>query len=91
MAEARHELTLFVREHGEQIEAWQVAELHLLEVALRERLAEIGVAVTPDVAAAIMAAATLLVPNTPEFGGDTRCVLGELALLGLALLDDQPT
>ena len=81
-------LTTVVRANAAEMEAWQAAELHLLHQALRERLADLGVSLTPDVALALMATATLLAPTTPEWGGDVRCTLGEIALLGLRLLED---
>jgi hypothetical protein len=83
----RERLAMLVREQSHSAEAWQSAEAHLLSVALRERLAALGVAVTPDVAVALMATATLLGTSTPEWGGDARCTLEEIALLGLDLLD----
>ena len=89
MAEGREQLATVVRSQCDQLEAWQAAELYLLEQALRERLADIGVAATPDVAAALMATALLLAQHTPEFGGDVRCTLGEIAILGLALLGEE--
>lgn len=85
------ELTTLVRAQAAEMEAWQAAEVHLLGQALRERLLELGVAPTADVAVALMAAATLLAPYTPEWGGHARCTLGEVALLGLELLgEDAP-
>ena len=88
MGEDRTGLTGVVRAQAEGMEAWQAAELHLVEQALRERLALLGVTVTPDVAAALMATATLLGDHAPEWGGDVRCGLQEVALLGLRLLED---
>jgi hypothetical protein len=35
-----------------------------------------------------MATATLLGEHAPEWGGDARCSLREIALLGLRLLDE---
>ena len=89
MAEARENLTTVVRAQSAALEAWQAAELHLLETAFRDRLAALGVAVTPDVAVALMATATLLGDCVPEWGGDARCALGEVAQLGLRLLDEE--
>jgi hypothetical protein len=68
-------------------EIWQTAELHLLERAFADRLAEAGITPTPEAAATLMAAATFLVEHTPEWGGDARDALGELAALGLRLLE----
>ena len=84
----REGLTTVVRTQAAEMQPWQAAELHLLQQVLRERLADLGVEVTPDVAVALMATATLLAPSTPEWGGDVRCVLGEIALLGLRMLED---
>lgn len=69
------------------LEAWQAAELHLLVQALRRRLEGLGVPVTPELGVALMAVATLLGDHAPEWGGDVRGSLGEIALLGLHLLD----
>ena len=53
---------------------------------LRERLAVLGVEVTPDLSVTLMAVAMLLAEHSPEFGGDARDALGEIAQLGLNLL-----
>ena len=84
----REGLTTVVRTQAAEMAPWQDAELHLLHQALRERLDDLGVRCDADVALALMATATLLAPSTPEWGGDVRCTLGEIALLGLRLLDD---
>ena len=86
MAGNRETLTTMVETQSAELEAWQAAELHLLECALRERLEAVGVAVTPNVAVALMATATLLGDSAPEWGGNARCALGEVAQLGLRLL-----
>ena len=65
-----------------------VAGTCLLESELRERLEVLGVEVTPDVSVALMAVAMLLAEHSPEFGGDCRDALGEIAQLGLSLLMD---
>ena len=88
MGAGRTELEALVRTQSCDLEAWQAAELHLLEQAFRARLADLGVLVTPDVAVALMATATLLGNNIPEWGGDARCALGEVAQLGLRLLEE---
>lgn len=80
-------LATLVRAQAGDMDPWQAAELHLLTQALRQRLVELDVAVTPDVAVALMATATLLGEHVPEWGGDARCSLGEIALLGLQLLE----
>lgn len=86
--EGAEQLTTLVRAQASEIEAWEAAELHLLEQAYRQRLEALGVQTSPDVAVALMAAATLLGQHVPEWGGDARTTLGEIALLGLRLLDD---
>ena len=70
-----------------EAEPWQAAELHLLEQALRHYMSEAGVAITPDVALALMVTSTFLAVHTPDTGGDARASLGEIALLGLRLLE----
>jgi hypothetical protein len=67
---------------------WERAQDHLVLGSLVERLGELGVEVTPAVAVALMGAAMLLAEGTEEFGGDARDVLGDLAALGLALLEE---
>ena len=89
MDNGRLPLASRIRAQARDLEAWQVAELHLLEGALRHRLAVLGVEATPDVAAALMATATLLAEHAPEWGGDVRCSLGEVAQLGLRLLEGE--
>lgn len=88
---SRQQLASLVREQAANTEVWQDAELHLLEQALVERLAAVGVEVTPDVAVALMATATLLGQHLPEWGGDARCSLAEVAFLGLQLLERPAT
>ena len=83
----RDQLESFVRAVSSEAEPWQEAELHLLEQALRHYLDEAGVGVTPDVAVALMVASTFLAVHTPEGGGDARATLGEIAILGLRLLE----
>lgn len=78
MADDRDSLTMMVRAQAVELEVWQAAELHLLEQAFRARLAALGVPLTPDVAVALMATATLLGEAIPEWGGDARCALGRL-------------
>lgn len=81
------ELTTLVRAQASEIEAWQAAELHLLEQAYRDHLEALGVHATADVAVGLMAAAVLLGRHAPEWGGDVRSSLAEIALLGLRLLE----
>jgi hypothetical protein len=79
-------LASLVRAQAEDREAWEWAELCCVESVLRERLQTLGIEPTPEVAVAIMAAAILLAERTPEWGGDSRDVLADLAVLGLNLL-----
>jgi hypothetical protein len=86
VADDREELTTLVRRQAENRECWEWAELCCVESLLRERLAEVGVDPSPDLGVALMALAMLLAEREPEFGGDSRDVLGDVALLGLNLL-----
>lgn len=70
-----------------EAEAWQTAELHLLDRAFAARLDEAGIPPTPEAAATLMAAAVFLANHTPEWGGDARETLTELGALGLRLLE----
>lgn len=83
-------LATVVRAHAETADACERAEIYLLERAFRERLALLHIELTPELAVALMAAATFLAEYTPEWGGDARCSLGEIALLGLRLLEGEP-
>jgi hypothetical protein len=83
----RERLATLVRRQAADTQCWERAETVVRAGALRERLDEIGVAVTPDVAAALMAAAILLAGGSEEWGGDYRDALGDLASLGLELFD----
>ncbi len=76
-----------IRLHLVEAECWERAELVVRTSALRDRLDELGVAGTPEVAAALMAAAMLLASSSEEFGGDYRDALGDLATLGLELYE----
>ena len=71
-------------------EAWQLAELHLLEQAFRRHLCDAGIEPSGDSAATLIAAALFLAGHTPEWGGDARDTLIELAVLGRRLLDAEP-
>jgi hypothetical protein len=88
VGDARGDLTELIRTQLAGRDVCAVAGTYLLEVELRERLALVGVEVTPDVSVALMAVAMLLAERSPEFGGDTRDALGEIAQLGLNLLAD---
>ena len=88
MGEERERLATLLRSQAEALECWETAELHLLEHAVRDHLAELGIEATPDVAVALMAVATLLTDRTPEWGGHARDALAEVAQVGLRLLED---
>lgn len=66
----------------------QQAEWHLLEMEFRARLDDAGIQAGPDAAATLMAAAVFLAQHVPEWGGDARDSLADLAHLGLRLLED---
>jgi hypothetical protein len=82
------DLADLVGRQAETLEVWANAELHVVEVVLKERLALLGVEPTPDMAVALMALAQLLAERTQEWGGDARDVLAEVAVLGLRLLQE---
>jgi hypothetical protein len=86
MRDARADLTELIRTQLAERDICDVAGTCVLEVELRERLATLGVEPTPDLSVALMAVAMLLAEKTPEFGGDCRDALGEIAQLGLSLL-----
>jgi hypothetical protein len=86
VGDARGDLTDLIRDQLAERDVCSVAGTYLLEVELRERLELLGVAITPDVSVALMAVAMLLAEKSPEFGGDCRDALGEIAQLGLSLL-----
>ncbi len=83
----RERLTTLVRRQVAGSECWVRAETCLRAEELRARLDDLDVPVTPDVAAALMAAAMLLASTSDEWGGDYRDALADLAALGLELLD----
>lgn len=86
MGDARSQLTELIRSQLLERDVCDVAGTVVLEVELRERLAVLGVEPTPDLSVALMALAMLLAERAPEFGGDCRDTLGEIAQLGLSLL-----
>ena len=88
MPDERTNLTELIRNQLAARDVCEVAGTYLLEVELRERLAVLGVEPTPDVSVALMAVAMLLAEKAPEWGGDCRDALGEIAQLGLSLLMD---
>jgi hypothetical protein len=83
----RDELVSLVRAQAGSTECWQHAEHVVRADVLRQRLEEVGVELTPDVAVALMAGAMLLAGTSPEFGGDYRDALADLAALGRELLE----
>jgi hypothetical protein len=87
-ADERQRLETLVRAQTAERPIWEIAGTCVSEIALRERLAQLKIEVTPDVGAALMATAMLLAEDAPEFGGDCRDMLAEVAQLGLALLSD---
>ncbi len=83
----RERLATLVRTQVAGSECWMRAETCLRAEGLRARLDDLDVPVTPDVAAALMAAAMLLASTSDEWDGDYRDALADLAALGLELLD----
>ncbi len=91
MRDARGDLTELIKSQLAERDVCSVAGTYLLEVELRERLAVLGIEPTPDISVALMALAMLLAERAPEWGGDCRDTLGEIAQLGLSLLTDGQT
>lgn len=85
--EGREQLATLVRLQAAETECWARAETAVRASLLRDRLDEIGVDVTPEVAASLMAAAMLLASSSDEWGGDYRDALADLAGLGLELFE----
>ena len=83
------ELAELIGRQAAGLDVWEDAELCVLEVCLRERLALLGIEVTPELAAGLMATAQLLAERSPEWGGDARDTLSEVAVLGLRLLNGE--
>lgn len=84
----RETLEATVRAQAADRLPWERAGHCMLEALLRERLALLGVDPCADLAAGLMAAAMLLAEISPEFGGDYRDALADVAQLGLALLPE---
>lgn len=82
----RSALTALIRTQLEERDICDRAGTCVLEAELRERLAAVSVDPDPDIAVALMAVAMLLAEHAPEWGGDCRDALGEVAQLGLSLL-----
>lgn len=85
--DGREQLVTLVRRQAADTECWERAETCVRAAELRERLEQIGVVVTAETAAALMATAMYLASSSPEWGGDERDALGDLAALGLELYD----
>ena len=88
MGTEREELLRVVRVQAATREVWESGELHLLGMMLRDRLGVLHIEPGPEVALALMATAMLLAERSPEWGGDFRDALGEVAQLGLELLGE---
>ncbi len=86
MGDERANLTELIQAQLAHRDVWEVAGTHLLAVELRDRLATLGVEISPDLSVALMAVAMLLAEKAPEWGGDCRDTLAEIAQLGLSLL-----
>jgi hypothetical protein len=86
VGDQRRSLTEIVQAQLASREVCEVAWTYLLEVELRDRLAVLGVEPSADVSVALMATAMLLAEKTPEWGGNCRDVLADIAQLGLGLL-----
>lgn len=88
MTTERDRLTDIVAMQAAGRDVCETAVTQLLLTQLRDRLAVLHIDGTSDLAVGLMAAAMLLAEHAPEFGGDCRDGLGEIAQLGLALLMD---
>jgi hypothetical protein len=86
VGDARAQLTDLIRAQLLERDVCEVAGTYVLEVELRERLAVVGVEPSADLSVALMALAMLLAEKAPEWGGDCRDTLNEIAQLGLSLL-----
>ena len=89
--EARiRQLAELVAQQAKCMEAWENGELYLLELALRRRLELLGIEPSPELGATLMTVAQLLAERAPEWGGDARGSLADVAVLGLRLLGEDP-
>lgn len=88
MANERERLRALVQSQAAERACWERAEAFLVEGSLRERLAALSIAPSSDLGVALMAVAMVLAEQSPEFGGDYRDALGDVALVGLGLLGD---
>lgn len=91
MANERERLRALVQSQAAERACWERAEAHLVEGSLRERLAALSIVASSDLGVALMAVAMVLAERSPEFGGDYRDALGDVALVGLGLLGDDGT
>lgn len=91
VGDARVQLTELIRAQMENRDICHVAGTVVLEAELRERLAVLCIEPTPDLSVALMALAMLLAERAPEWGGDARDTLGEIAQLGLCMLTEGQT
>ena len=82
----RSALTSLIRSQLEERDICDRAGTCVLEGELRERLAAVAVEPDPNIGVALMAVAMLLAEHAPEWGGDSRDALAEVAQLGLSLL-----
>ena len=82
------ELAEVVGRHAATMEIWENAELCVIEALLLERLGVLGLEPKAELGVALMAVAQLLAERAPEWGGDARDALAEVAVLGLRLLGD---
>ena len=85
----RRQLAELVAQQAAEMEAWESGELYLLEVAFRERLALLGCTSNDQLGAALMTVAQLLAERCPEWGGDARTTLCDIAVLGLRLMEGE--
>jgi len=91
MSDERASLTDLIRRQLAERDICEIADTYLLEVELRARFEALGVDPSPDVSVALMAVAMLLAEKAPEWGGDCRDTLAEIAQVGLSLLLDGET
>lgn len=82
----RETLTDLIRAHLADRDVCERAGTYVLSAELRDRLTSVGVEPAADVGVALMAVAMLLAEEAPEWGGDCRDALAEIAQLGLTLL-----
>ncbi|MFP5370121.1 MAG: hypothetical protein ACLGI3_05155 [Actinomycetes bacterium] len=85
--DGRERLAMLIRQQAADAACWDRADTVVRASALRDRLAELGVTVTSEVAATLMAAAMVLASGKDEWGGDYLDALGDLAAVGLELFD----